>query len=79
MTHDDFMPKNYQEKSAIFLQVARLLFDLEKKMPIDLIVHTKKMHERFLELNSLFCKTIQKDGVMLYEHVDAGVVTSRSR
>lgn len=68
VTNDEFMPQNYQEKSAVYLKVARVMRELEKKMPIDLIVHTKKMHEKFLELNSMFCKKIQKDGVILYEN-----------
>jgi uncharacterized protein len=79
VTHDDFLPQNYKEKSDIALQVSHVLTELEKKIPIDLIVHTKKMYERFVELNSMFCRKIHRDGVILYERIDPGMVTRRSR
>ncbi len=77
VTNDNFIPK-YKEKSNIYLKVAYLVRDLQKRMAIDLIVHTKKMHEKFIELDSMFCRKIQKDGVILYENSDAGMVESQS-
>ena len=33
----------------------------------DLIVHTKPMHDKFLQLGSMFSKEILKRGEVLYE------------
>jgi predicted nucleotidyltransferase len=67
VTGDDFIPANFKEKSELYLKVAGLLRDIEKNIPIDLIVHTKKMYRTFLNLNSMFCRKIEKDGVVLYD------------
>jgi hypothetical protein len=37
------------------------------KYPIDLIVHTKRMHEKFVKLNGSFAKKVLEKGVVLYE------------
>jgi len=67
VTKDDFMPRNYKEKSEVYLKVARLLRGIRNIVPIDLIVHTKQMYEKFLKLNSMFSKSIIQDGVKWYE------------
>jgi hypothetical protein len=36
-------------------------------MPIDLIVHTLKMHEEFLRQGSMFAREITERGEVLYE------------
>ena len=77
VTQDNFIPQNFREKTAIYLRVARMIQAIEEKMPIDLIVHTKKMHEKFLALNSMFCRKIVRDGVILYENADRGMAASR--
>jgi len=66
VTGDDFMPQSFQEKMNVYLQVSNCITDIEKKNPIDLIVHTKPMHQKFNELGSMFSKTIKR-GVVLYE------------
>ena len=65
VTKDDFMPGSYEEKLEVYLKVAYLLQDLMSLIPIDLIVHTKKMYEKFIELNSYFCRQIIKKGIRL--------------
>ena len=67
VTNDEFVPKNFNEKNRIFLNVASALYDIEKDFPIDLIVHTKPMHKRFIELNSMFSRKILTDGKVIYE------------
>ncbi len=47
------------------MKVSRALNDLQKIIPIDIITHTKKMHEKFIELNSLFAREITQSGVRL--------------
>jgi len=78
VTQDEFIPQNFKEKTAVYLRVARMIQEIEEKMPIDLIVHTKTMHEKFLALNSMFCRKIVRDGVILYENVDRGMAASRT-
>ncbi|NOZ91408.1 MAG: nucleotidyltransferase domain-containing protein [Epsilonproteobacteria bacterium] len=65
VTNDDFMPQSWREKSRVYLNVANMLDDIMKKYPTDLIVHTKAMHKKFLELNSYFSRVIMNDGVVL--------------
>ncbi|CAN2039103.1 Nucleotidyltransferase domain-containing protein [Candidatus Magnetomoraceae bacterium gMMP-15] len=67
VTDDDYFPGSYKEKSDIYLKVSNALTDLSKKMPIDLIVYTKPMYNKFNELGSLFSKEILQKGIILYE------------
>ncbi len=62
VTKDDFIPQSWREKSDITKKVSRNLRDLRTKFAIDLIVHTKKMYEKFIELNSSFSQEILTEG-----------------
>ena len=66
VTQDDFIPQTYQEKMNIKLKVAKTLRDLQKTIPIDVITHTRKMHTKFLQLNSSFSREIMQKGILLY-------------
>ena len=68
VTNDDVLPQNYHEKEQIYLDVARLLRDIKGSVSIDLIVHTRPMHDRFIEMNSLFAKKLLQQGSILYEN-----------
>ena len=65
VTNDDFIPQSWQEKNTIYLNVSKKIRNLRKQVPIDLIVHTKKMHEKFVELNSFFSREINQEGIRL--------------
>jgi len=65
VTKDEFMPSSWSEKNKIYLTVSKSLRDLRKTYPIDLIVHTKKMYEKFVELNSSMAKEILQHGVLI--------------
>lgn len=65
VTNDDFMPQSYKERSELFLKVSDCLEDIERKIPIDLIVYSKPMFKRFVELNGMFSRKILRDGVPL--------------
>ena len=65
VTKDDFIPQSWQEKNCIYLSISREIRDLRKQVPIDLIVHTKKMHEKFIALNSFFSREITQEGIRL--------------
>lgn len=67
VTDDDIMPSNFDEKMQVYLKVSNALTDIRRSVPIDLIVHTKPMHKRFIELNSMFYREIAEKGIVLYE------------
>ena len=67
VTSDDYFPQSYREKSDVYLKVSNILTDLTRKMPIDLIVYTKPMYDKFNELGSLFSKEVSQKGIVLYE------------
>ncbi len=67
VTDDDFVPKNYKENMQNYLNVSAALRDIRERVPIDLIVHTKPMHEEFIHLGSMFSKDVMKTGEILYE------------
>lgn len=65
VTDDDFLPQNWKEKNQLYLKVSRAIRDLRKHVSIDLIVHSKKMHEIFKETNSSFFKYDISRGINL--------------
>lgn len=67
VTNDEFMPRDYEEKIEVKLKIARLLRDVRKNVPIDLVVHTKPMYQKFLQMNSSLYREILKEGSVLYE------------
>ena len=67
VTNDEFMPSSWREKMQIKLQYAKALSDLRERLDIDLIVHTRKMYEKFLEYDSIFSRDIISKGQVIYE------------
>ena len=67
VTNSDEMPATHREKQEIYLKVARLLRDIRREIPIDLIVHTRPMHVRFMEMDSAFSHEVRQKGMVLYE------------
>ena len=65
VTKDEFIPQTFKEKMAMKMAVSRVLRNLKKIMDIDLIVHTKLMHEKFIELGSSFSREITEKGIPL--------------
>ncbi|MBC8316018.1 MAG: nucleotidyltransferase domain-containing protein [Bacteroidetes bacterium] len=67
VTGDDEIPSSFAEKSQIYLRVSRSISEVKEKFPVDLIVHTKAMHRKFIKLNSLFAREVLTNGKVLYE------------
>jgi len=76
VTESEEFPKNFREKSDLYVETSRSIDEFYKQVSIDLIVHTKAMYRKFIELGSLFSKEIVKKGIVLYEADDEGVVES---
>lgn len=67
VTQSNEFPNSHREKESIYLEVAARLRDVRRRVSMDLIVHTRPMHERFLTLNSLFAQEVLRSGVTIYE------------
>lgn len=65
VTNDDFMPRTWKEKSDISLKVSLIMRDFINKYPTDLITHTRAMHKKFIEMDSMFSRKILNDGIVL--------------
>lgn len=67
VTNDDFFPESFAQKMEIKLKIANSLNSIRKFSDIDLIVHTRPMFEKFVELNSNFSREILSTGQVIYE------------
>lgn len=65
VTKDDFIPSSWREKNEIYLKISREIRDIRSVLPIDLIVHTKQMNEKFIQLDSSFSREIIQNGISL--------------
>ncbi len=68
VTNDDFMPQTFSERLKYRLSVSNIIYEIAKKVPIDLLIYTKPMFEKFKELNSSFSQDILTNGKKLYEN-----------
>jgi len=65
VTNDDFIPQSWREKNKIYSKVISNIRDIVQQYPTDLIVHTKKMHDKFLAINHSFANEINAKGIKL--------------
>jgi len=70
VTNDNFIPSNWKEKSKIYLKYIKNLDKINSQTGVDLIVHTKPMHQKFIQMDGMFCRKIMQQGVKLYEATD---------
>ncbi len=59
--------QNYKEKMRNKLLVRRSIYDISKKIPIDLLVYTKAEYAIIKQNSSSFFRTIDQKGRVLYE------------
>ncbi|MEM5788425.1 MAG: nucleotidyltransferase domain-containing protein [Syntrophobacteraceae bacterium] len=67
VTDDDSTPQNFEESMEHYHRISSVLREIKRRIPIDLIVHTKQMHEEFMRQGSMFAKEITERGEVLYE------------
>lgn len=65
VTKDSTMPTTYRERTELNLRYARAIAQLGGTMPVDLIVHTRPLHEKFQEIDSMFSRKILHSGISL--------------
>ncbi len=59
------VPSSFKEKTENFLEINRLLRDLNKRVAMDLVVMTRTQWERFVEMDSGFSREVQEKGLLL--------------
>ena len=67
VTDDGSIPRSFEENMEHYHRVSSVLREIKKRIPIDLIVHTKPMHEEFIRQGSMFAREIAERGEVLYE------------
>ncbi|MEA2042029.1 MAG: nucleotidyltransferase domain-containing protein [Bacteroidota bacterium] len=67
VTKDNFIPKNFEEKHKIYLQVSKKIRHIKMQIAVDLIVHTLPMYEKFIKQDSSFAHEITTHGKIIYE------------
>ena len=66
VSNDDFIPQSWKEKMEIKLKFSKALKDMKQRYDIDLITHTKKMYEKFSDIDSMFSREILGKGQIIY-------------
>ncbi len=61
------VPKDYDEKLEMKLQIRKLIRNINKKIAIDLLVYTIPEYEEFIKCSSSLSKEIMETGKILYE------------
>jgi len=67
VTKDEFIPENFNERIDLQLKVSEHIFDIAKKVPLDLLVYTLPMYKKFLEQDNEFARDVRTKGKILYE------------
>jgi predicted nucleotidyltransferase len=65
VTMEDYIPKSFQERSNNYLKISRLFRDMNKKIPIDILVMTKAQWHNFTENRSGFARELLDKGIEL--------------
>lgn len=65
---DEFIiPADYEERMKRKLLVRRAIYNLSRKIQIDIVVYTRGEFKQISELKTSFYNTLKSDGVVLYE------------
>jgi predicted nucleotidyltransferase len=62
--------KNYDEKMRNRLRVRRKIYEVSRKVPVDLVVYTKGEYDIISESGNSFYNEIKNTGKVLYEKTD---------
>ena len=65
VTRDEFTPATWRQKRDIVRTVSNRILDMRTQHAIDLLVHTRPMHRKFVEIDSSFARQIMNEGVRL--------------
>lgn len=65
VTQEEHVPKSFQEKSNNYLKISKLFRDINKRIPIDILVMTKAQWQSFTENRSGFARELMDKGIEL--------------
>lgn len=65
VSKEDYLPQNYAQNMHHYKKYSRALKQLKQKIPVDMIVHTRKMNRIFEQNGSSFSKQILEQGERL--------------
>ncbi|MCW0484966.1 nucleotidyltransferase domain-containing protein [Gaoshiqia sediminis] len=65
VTKENTIPSNFEENLEIKKRVYLALKQFRKKYASDIIVHTRPIHQKFIEMGSSFSKEIMGKGIVL--------------
>lgn len=63
-------PQTSAEKGVLYRRVSRPLRDMQRDLPLDLLVHTEGMHRNFRDRNSAFVRKVLEEGEVIYDASD---------
>lgn len=63
----DYLPATYEERLQYRLQIRRKVRDISKRIPIDLLIYTRKEYEILTENMNTFMREIHDFGRVIYE------------
>lgn len=63
---DEMISEDASSQGTLYKLVARRLREIERTVPLDLIVHTRPMHRTFLDRDSMFARKVKREGEVLY-------------
>lgn len=66
----DKIAKSFEDKLKIKIKVRQSVYDLSKKVPIDLIVYTRAEYDILFQNKNSFIREIENNGKVLYERTD---------
>jgi len=58
----------------VTLQVVNRLDALREQVAMDIIVHTRPMHEKFIALRSMFSREVLQKGIVLCENTHSRMI-----
>ena len=71
VTNDDFIPQNFDDRLKYRLSIKKIIRETARKVPVDLLIYSRPMFEKFKKLNSSFSKEILTNGKKIYESNNA--------
>ncbi len=66
VTRDDSYPESWTQRKELVRKISHEVYDIRKKVSVDLIVYTRAMFHDFSRSDSLFSKEILEKGRVLY-------------
>lgn len=63
----DYLPTTYEERLEYRIQIQRKLRDVAKRIPIDLLIYTRKEYQILTENMNAFMREIHDFGKVIYE------------